>query len=193
MSASLVGFHVLYSFFDLQVLGDLKEMIIVGFQISRDSFYEQEIVSNFEMVPVIMFWLLIGIMAYFLYFSLLVVYYNLEQLIVRELFFTKAKLGKDDSRTTKMLKRIYVHAFVIFAYLASFLLISFAIFPLLDRGRSIIQNLIGNYIISDYALGASLVLLFIAWFIVISLFIFLFRKLRDILWNEKLEEEHRDV
>jgi polyferredoxin len=193
ISASITGVHYLYKYFDLDLLVQLREIIVVGFGVSRDSLYERGIPENFQLLPVMVFWILIGILAYFLYYSLLVVYYNLEQLIVSELFFTKAKARVEDTRIKRALKRAYVHILVILVYLLSFLAVALLIFPVINYAWLELKIFIESYLEEVFSLSISLVVVFLIWYLIFSLFVFIFRKARDMVWVEELVEEHGEI
>lgn len=193
IAAAITGVHYFYNYFDLSLLGQLREVILIGFGVSRDSFYKRGISENFELLPVMVFWILIGVLAYFLYYSLLVVYYNLEQLIVSELFFTKAKARVEDTRIKRALKRAYVHVVVIFVYLLSFLAVAFLIFPVINYAWLELKILIESYLEEIFSLSISLVAVFIIWYLIFSIFVFIFRKARDMVWVEELVEEHGEI
>lgn len=193
IATSITGVHYIYNYFDLNLLGQFGKLFFVGFGVSRDSFYEKGISENFELLPVMVFWVLIGILAYFLYYSLLVVYYNLEQLIVSELFFTKAKVRVEDTRIRRALKRAYIHIMVIFVYLLSFVTIALLVFPVINRAWMELRVFINLYLYEALSLSISLVAVFMAWYLIFSLLVFIFRKARDMIWVEELVEEHGEI
>lgn len=193
LSSALTLAVLFYNIFDYDYVDKFKGMMSLGFTISKDSFFSRGIPQEFEMLPVVLFWILVGVLAYFLYFSLLIVYYNLEQLIVSELFFTKAKIKKDDNRSKRFLKKLYVHTFVVTAYFLSFLFLALVIFPVFNLGWSYLGDILKEYLTDDFALAGVILASFLAWYLVVSSFISIFRQFRDILWEEKLEEEHGDI
>lgn len=193
IAASITGLHSFYRYFDPGFLEQLKEMILIGFGASRDSFYEKGVPSTFELLPVLVFWILIGIITYFFYYSLLVVYYNLEQLIVKELFFTKAKARTEDTRVKKALKKARVHVLVISTYLLSFMAVTFLVFPVINYVWLKLATFTESYLGWLQSLSISLIVASVLWYLVISVFVYIFRKARDMVWVEELAEEHGEI
>lgn len=193
LSAALVVLHYLYKVFDLQFLINFKEMIVIGFEASKGSFYEQGLPEKIQLLPLFLFWIVVGVFAYFLYYSLLIVYYNLENIIVSEFFLKKAKAKKTDTRLKRAFKRSYIHLFVVSAYLGSFIFLAFAVFPFLNLLWENILVFFGQYLKFDYLVKVASLIVFLLWYLVISFFVFLFRRFRDILSAEKFEEDHKSI
>lgn len=189
-AASLTGLHYLIKMSAALYSSDFQGILVTGFRITKESITSWRLPQTYQLLPVIIFWIMVGILAYFIFFSLQLAYSNIEELIIHQIFFTKVADDNADRFPIRVLKRLAIHSMVIITYLLTFTLAALLIFPAINRLWQYGDSYLMSKTNLEATVGIGLTLVFVLWYVLLSLMVALLKKTKNLLWEEKLAEAH---
>jgi hypothetical protein len=140
----------------------------------------------------LLFWFLIGIIAYFVFFTLRIVYSNLAESLYFGIFYTNKKIDmeKELNFTINRTRRLIIHASLILAYVI-LLAGGFLLVPVAENLRLATEKFTAIYLRGpDLYFISGLAASFVFWLIFLGIIYGLYHAVMRVAKVQKIDEEH---
>lgn len=187
LALTLTGVLYLYAVYRDIIIEQMRYLITAGgenFGVSLNSLM-QEYMNN--VFPIIMFWLLLGILCYFFYFVLQNTYYHLENAATVKLFFTKPIFLRQDNDKMFFWKRVLIHLIVIVSFILLAIITVFGLIPI----AALLQKTVESVSISTTFVIISILISVVYWYLIETLIHVMAVRLNGTLLSTELEAEHK--
>lgn len=184
-------FSYLFSFKDLLLNPEFAASMQINLGVIKETFR-----GSLQYLPQVIFplvfWFLVGIIAYFVFFTIRVVYADFAENLYQQFFYThqKTNLKEELEFTISRTKRAFIHASIILAYIV-LITGNFFLIPVAERIRlfaeTYLANSLGNYNLA-FMLGLTASLFF--WVIVLGIIYILYLLIKKRATIQGIEEEH---
>lgn len=189
LSLSLTGALYLYSVYREVIIEQVRYVLSAGsenFATSLNLLMQQYMNNVF---PIIIFWLLLGVLCYFFYFLVQNIYYHFENAVTIKLFFTKPIFLRKDNSKMIFAKRILIHFLVILSFVLLAIFTTFGLIPVVI----ILQRAIESISASNIYLLISVPMSILYWYLVATIIHMVAVRLNSALVSSELEAEHKTV
>lgn len=140
----------------------------------------------------VLFWFVVGVIAYFMFYSLQSVYSDISEYLYHKLFYIHQKSNPEEEFIYYLsrLKRIIIHLIIVLSYVC---IITFGVLliPLFEHLRNLSQVVIARFVSNQessifYSFGVNLIL----WFLVLSFLVFVYKYIFQFQRSAEIEEKH---
>lgn len=172
-------------------LKELFELFKNGLPLLLKEVGGSDFILSFPVLPIVIAWLLIGIIAYLNYYFLSTFYSEIHNYLVVKFFFVGNKEGNKPSTEKKL--RMLIRTIVVVAYTGLFLVFLVALFPLGEILRQYVFSNTFNFVGGPYQKILSYLILYLYWYVGFGMLGIIIDKFRVEIETEEFEEEHEPV
>ncbi len=184
-------FSYLFSFKDLFLNPDFAASMQINFRMIKETF-RGGLQYLPQMIIPLVFWFLVGVIAYFGFFTIRVVYADFAENLYQQFFYThqKTNLKEELEFTISSTKRAFIHASIILAYII-LITTNFFLIPVAERIRLFSETYaassLGNYNLA-FIIGLTASLSF--WVIILGIIYVLYLLIKKRATIQDIEEKH---